>query len=51
MNEIASIMVRVSSTENFEYQNLLMNEFKHLCKHKDIPFKTSSHLKNRNQRK
>lgn len=33
-------MVRVSSTENFEDQNLLMQDFKHLNKKEEIPYKT-----------
>lgn len=48
-NGIATIMVRVSSTEGFKNQNLLIQDFKHLQKHEVIPFKKSSDLHNRNQ--
>lgn len=42
MNGMSTIMVRVSSTEGFEDQNLLMQDSKLLNKKEEIPYKTQS---------
>ncbi|XP_027848383.2 bumetanide-sensitive sodium-(potassium)-chloride cotransporter-like [Aphis gossypii] len=53
MNGMSTIMVRVSSSESFEDQNLLMQDFKHLNKKEEIPYKTQSNQNTsiRNQQK
>lgn len=44
-------MVRVSSTESHDDQNLLIQDFKHLDKNGEIPCKTQSNQNIRNQQK
>jgi len=52
MNRIATIIVRVSSTEGFKNQNLLIQDFKHLDKlQEEIPFKKTPNQSNRTQKK
>lgn len=51
MNNISTIMVRVSSTEIYDSQNSLIHDFKHLNKNEDIPCKTQSNQNIRNQQK
>lgn len=53
MNGMSTIMVRVSSTESFEDQNVLMQDFKHLNKKEETPYKTRSNQNTsiRNQQK
>ncbi|KAL4099116.1 hypothetical protein QTP88_023594 [Uroleucon formosanum] len=51
MNNMSTIMVRVSSTENYDDQNLLIQDFKHLDKNEDISYKTQSNKNIRNQQK
>lgn len=51
MNEISTIMVRVSSTESYEDHNLLIQDFKHLETNEDIPYKPQSNQKHLNQQK
>ncbi|XP_060833886.1 bumetanide-sensitive sodium-(potassium)-chloride cotransporter-like isoform X2 [Rhopalosiphum padi] len=42
INGMSTIMVRISSTESFEDQNLLVQDFKHLSKKEEILYKTQS---------
>lgn len=51
MNNMSTIMVRVSSTESYDDQNLLIQDFKHLDKNEDIANKTQSNKDIRNQQK
>jgi len=51
MNELSTIMVRVSSTESFENQNLLIQDFKHLDNIEEILYKTQSKQNIQNQQK
>ncbi|XP_029347410.1 bumetanide-sensitive sodium-(potassium)-chloride cotransporter-like isoform X2 [Acyrthosiphon pisum] len=51
MNNMSTIMVRVSSTESYDDQNLLIQDFKHLDKNEDILYKTQSNQNIRNQQK
>jgi len=44
-------MVRVSSTESYDDQNLLIQDFKHLDKNEEILYKTQSNQNIRNQQK
>jgi len=52
MNNMSTIMVRVSSTESYDDQNLLIQDFKHLDKkNEDISSKTQSNKNIKNQQK
>ncbi|XP_025204420.1 bumetanide-sensitive sodium-(potassium)-chloride cotransporter-like isoform X3 [Melanaphis sacchari] len=53
MNGMSTIMVRVSSTEDLENQNFLIQDCKNLDKKEEIPYKTQSkqNTSNRNQQK
>ncbi|XP_022163509.1 bumetanide-sensitive sodium-(potassium)-chloride cotransporter-like [Myzus persicae] len=51
MNNMSTIMVRVSSTESYDDQNLLIQDFKHLNKNEEIPYKMQSNQNIKNQQK
>jgi len=51
MNNMSTIMVRVSSTESYDDENLFIQDFKHLDKNEDILYKTQSNQNIRNQQK
>ncbi|XP_026809407.1 bumetanide-sensitive sodium-(potassium)-chloride cotransporter-like isoform X2 [Rhopalosiphum maidis] len=42
INGMSTIMIRISSTESFEDQNLFVQDFKHLSKKEEILYKTQS---------
>lgn len=50
-NGFASIMIRVSSTENTEHQHLIMNKFEPENNNTDMTHKTKLNQKKRNQHK
>jgi len=51
MNKISTVIIRVSSTERSDNQNLITQDFKYLDKNEDIPCKTQSNQNIRNQHK
>lgn len=51
MNNMSTIMVRVSSTEIYDDQNILIHDIKHSDKNEEILYKTQSNQNIRNQQK
>jgi len=51
MNNMSTIVVRVSSTEIYDDQNILIHDIKRLDKNEEILYKTESNQNIRNQQK
>lgn len=51
MNGMVTIIIRVSSTERFEKQNVLIEDFKHLYTQENIPYKPVSNQNAQNIQK